>query len=626
MTQRVKSKKKKPSRRWLVLTISIGSALIFIIGALGLYLWSYQSKILPHISVGDAALGSRTATEARKLVSDKAQLIDSDKVKIQIDDMAFEETPGNLGITYDIEQSVARASRVGHTNHLTRDLWDHLRTLFGPVRLAPVTNDYENRLADWIANIATRVDEKPQEANLEIKDGQASIVDPKSGHQIDQAKIVQDLNKLILTFKPPQITGAKQETQPRISRATAESLAANAIELVKNPLKLSIGGQKFTVKPNQLGKWLELKVRDSPKSAGHGLGATVAQAKEPEAYVSFNADKVRAYLETLGPQVNKEPKDAKFSLSNGKITVYQASAPGAVLNATKTTENVIQTLENKDASREMKIDLEEKKPTLDESVVENITKYGIKELIASASTSFVKSPSNRIHNIENGANYLNGILIKPGAEFSTISYLGNIDGSTGYLQELVIKENRTIPEFGGGLCQVSTTLFRAAMNAGLKITERQNHSYRVSYYEPPIGMDATIYSPKPDLKFVNNTPAYILIQSHVQGTTITFDFYGTKDGRRIEIGTPQEYDSTPPGEPIYVVDPNMAPGEVRQIEKAHAGAKASFTYKVFDKNGSSLVDQTFKSAYVPWPAKFLKGPDAPPAETPPAEATPPAAA
>ncbi|HLB32401.1 MAG TPA: VanW family protein, partial [Patescibacteria group bacterium] len=312
------------------------------------------------------------------------------------------------------------------------------------------------------------------------------------------------------------------------------------------------------------------------------------------------------------PSVNIDPKDAKFTFADGKVSVYRPSAPGQVLNADKATGTVIKTLEDLNAGRELKIDLETKKAALDESIVVNIGQYGIRELVGSATTSFARSPSNRIHNIQNGASYLNGILIKPGEEFSTISYLGKIDGSTGYLPELVIKEDRTTPEFGGGLCQVSTTLFRAAMNTGLKITERRNHSYRVPYYEPPVGMDATIYSPKPDLKFVNNTPAHILVQSIVEGTKITFNFYGTKDGRRVETSVPSVYDITNPSEPIYTVDPAMAVGEVKQVERAHAGAKASFTYKVFNRDGGLMVDQKFTSSYVAWPARFIKGPDTPP--------------
>ncbi len=148
------------------------------------------------------------------------------------------------------------------------------------------------------------------------------------------------------------------------------------------------------------------------------------------------------------------------------------------------------------------------------------------------------------------------------------------------------------------------------MNTGLKITERQNHSYRVSYYEPPVGMDATIYSPQPDLKFVNGTSNYILIQGSVSGNKITFDFYGTKDGREVETSDPQIYDVTSPPPPVYIDDPSLEPGEEKRIDREHSGAKATFTYKV-KKDGKVLFEQKFNSAYVPWAAKYLRGPSKP---------------
>jgi vancomycin resistance protein YoaR len=192
--------------------------------------------------------------------------------------------------------------------------------------------------------------------------------------------------------------------------------------------------------------------------------------------------------------------------------------------------------------------------------------------------------------------------------------LGKIDASSGYLEELVIKDNRTTPEFGGGLCQVSSTLFRAALNAGLNIVERQNHKYRVSYYEPPVGMDATIYDPAPDFKFQNNFGSFIYIQSKIAGTKITFEIYGTKDSRVVEISAPVLGDIVDPGAPVYVETDTLAPGEKKQIEKAHQGATARFDYKV-SKDGQVIQQTTFVSKYVPWPERWLVGKGTPPTPT-----------
>jgi vancomycin resistance protein YoaR len=263
------------------------------------------------------------------------------------------------------------------------------------------------------------------------------------------------------------------------------------------------------------------------------------------------------------------------------------------------------------------------KTTLPEITSDKLESYGLKELVASGTTNFKGSLTNRVHNITVGAKAISGTLIKPGEVFSTLEKLGEIDASGGYLPELVIKENRTVPEYGGGLCQVSTTLFRAALNSGMEILARSNHKYRVSYYEPPVGMDATIYDPAPDFKFKNNYDSHILVQATVVGTKITFDFYGTKDSRVVEVGKSEIYDIVEPGPPIEVTSDTLAPGERKQLEKAHQGASAKFHYKV-SKEGKILQEKDFLSKYVAWPERWLVGitPETPPVSEVPPVATP----
>jgi vancomycin resistance protein YoaR len=200
---------------------------------------------------------------------------------------------------------------------------------------------------------------------------------------------------------------------------------------------------------------------------------------------------------------------------------------------------------------------------------------------------------------------MNGILIAPGEEFSTIKSLGEISEKTGYLQELVIKGNKTIPEFGGGLCQVGTTMFRVALASGLPITERQNHSYRVSYYEP-VGTDATIYDPQPDLRFINDSGYYILIQSRIDGNDLYFDFWGTDDGRVVEQTDPVISNIVTPAPAKIVETTDLKPGEKKCTEHAHNGADVSFNYKVIYPNGE-IKERLFKSHYVPWQEVCLIG-------------------
>ncbi len=204
---------------------------------------------------------------------------------------------------------------------------------------------------------------------------------------------------------------------------------------------------------------------------------------------------------------------------------------------------------------------------------------GINELVAVGESDFKGSPKNRIHNVTIGANKFNGLLIGKGEEFSFNKYLGDVDGEHGFLPELVIKATGTVPEFGGGLCQVSSTAFRAAMNAGFPITARRNHSYAVQYYAPQ-GTDATIYPGVQDMKFINDTSAPMLIRTRIDGTKLYFEYYGTKDSRSISFEGPVQYD-----------------------RQANGAMKATWTRHV--TNNGETVTQTFKSVYQP-PALFHK--------------------
>lgn len=352
------------------------------------------------------------------------------------------------------------------------------------------------------------------------------------------------------------------------------------------------------------------------------IGGIVKSKPKGNALVLYvDQAKAMKQIESIATSINREPKNATLQATDGKVSAFQLSQDGRKLENDQTVVDIGNALLARSVDGITEVDT--KMVTLKviitqpEVTSEKLESYGLRELVSSGVTNFRGSPSNRVHNITVGANVISGTLLKPGETFSTLESLGEIDASSGYLPELVIKENQTVPEYGGGLCQVSTTLFRAALNAGMEIVSRSNHKYRVSYYEPPVGMDATIYDPAPDFKFINNYDSYILIQASVVGTKITFDFYGTKDARVIEIGNSEMYDIVEPGPAVEVTTDTLAPGERKQLEKAHQGCSAKFHYKV-SKEDKVLQEKDFISKYVAWPERWLVGVQV----TPPAPETP----
>lgn len=397
------------------------------------------------------------------------------------------------------------------------------------------------------------------------------------------------------------------------------SLAKERAEKLINLCFIALGEEEKTwiITQDQIRNWLEFQ----PTQNGVVIG--------------LNKDETETYLKTLAEEIDTPPQNAKFTIENGVVKNFQIQQGGKELNIDASYDEINNYITGFDETQIPSTCPKTPKPTEEETIqlivkitapqvpIGSINNLGIQELVGTGESNFAGSPVNRRHNIAVGAAKLNGTLIAPGEEFSTNKALGEISGATGYLQELVIKGDKTIPEYGGGLCQIGTTMFRVALNAGLPITERRPHSYRVVYYEPA-GMDATIYSPKPDLKFVNDTPGYLLLQTKIDGNILTFELWGTSDGRTVEISKPKIYNFVSPGPTKIIETEDLAPGVKKCTEKAHTGADAEFSRTVTSKTGETKTE-TWTSHYIPWSAVCLVGkePAPPPAESPTPESTPP---
>jgi len=252
----------------------------------------------------------------------------------------------------------------------------------------------------------------------------------------------------------------------------------------------------------------------------------------------------------------------------GRVEAFTLSRDGRYINVKNSSTEILATLDGLGKSVELEMD--KVKAKIDTNEIENL---GLTSLLATGSSDFSGSPSNRVHNIKIGAAKFNGIMLAPKEEFSFVKILGEVGPEEGYLPELVIKTNKTVPEYGGGICQVSTTAFRAAILTGLEIRERYPHSFPVKYYSPQ-GFDAAIYPPSPDLKFVNDTPSNLLIQTKIKGAKLYFEFYGTDDGRKVVLTGPEEYDKNPDG-----------------------SMKAKLTRDIFDKDNNLIRTIVFRSNY-----------------------------
>lgn len=320
-------------------------------------------------------------------------------------------------------------------------------------------------------------------------------------------------------------------------------------------------------------------------------------------------------LETLTPfanDINKDPVDALFSFQNGKVTAFRPSSEGQMVDIDKIKDILTSKFKELTSAQnpkiiEIPIPIKIIKPKV---TTDSANDLGIKELIGIGTSLFAHSIQSRIFNITLASERINGALIGPNEIFSFNKALGDVSSFTGYKQAYVIQNGKTVLGDGGGVCQVSTTFFRAILNAGLPIIERNAHAYRVGYYEQdgPPGMDATIYVPTVDLKFKNDTKNYILVQTLVDPdlSQLSIFLYGTSDGRKVEISNPTITNRLPPPEDLYQDDPTLQKGVIKQIDFKAEGARVFFTRKV-TKDGKEIFFDKFVSNYAPWRSVFLRG-------------------
>lgn len=352
------------------------------------------------------------------------------------------------------------------------------------------------------------------------------------------------------------------DAQTQTQYFQVKTFAANINQALSKDMVLYIQDQQVKIPRETLFEWQE----------------TYRRAYSNEDDVRIDDDKLTWYLKTIAPEFSKEPVNGRFSIGeDGRVQEFAPYTLGYHLDIDASVNAI--NLAMMTGQNEVVLPVVTVEPEIS---LEKINNLGITTLIGHGESDFTGSSASRIHNVKFGASKYNGLLVGPGEEFSFNDILGEVDVASGFKAELVIKSGKLVYEAGGGICQVSTTLFRAAINAGFPILERRPHSMAVRYYNPQ-GFDATIYPGVVDLRFKNDSPNHILIQSYVTGTKLTFDIYGTDDGREVMVSTPVQY-----------------------AQQANGALKAYFIREIY-RDGVLAASERFDSSYGP-PAQLERNP------------------
>ena len=570
----------------VVAVLVAGVAAIFV-----LELW-LADRIIPGVYVWDVDVGGLDRDEATERLLATFRYPDDRHPVLRYGEQVWPVAPADLGLELDAAATVDAALDIGHQGGLGDQFKEQLSVLVAS-RLVPPIFTFDQGLGTmFISRVAREVNQPLRNASLSLgEDLSVTVAKGQRGREVDGEATRQALIARVEAMGGGVVDLVVRETEPFLTDLSA--VQAQVERILSGPVTLTApASEPWVIEPSTLASWLILR----PTTAGDGP-ATLS--------VTLDPIQTSALVQEISSQVERPPTDAQFRFDDamGMLVPVVESAPGQTLDITATV-SLIETAANSD-QRAVPVPLIPVRPAVSS---EDGQQLGIVELIGEGTTGFAGSSASRVQNIAVGASQFDGVIVAPGETFSFNQVLGEVTAEKGYEESIIIWGNTTRADVGGGLCQVSSTAFRAAFWAGLPVTERWAHAFRVSYYEPPKGLDATIYSPSVDLKWVNDTGHHILIQTYVDrvNSTITFRYYGTNPGRAVEMDGPYESNPVDHGPPVYRDDPTLPEGETKQIEWAKDGLDVT-VYRIIKKDGIEVQRDTFFSRYRPWQAVYLVG-------------------
>ncbi len=591
----------------LIIIIITGLFLLLIAFFISNYLiWQnyWQQRIYPQTKIGDLNLGGKTMTQARNVIKARIKKIENPGLAFRYDTKVLIIPTAVASFDADLSYSllnfnISKILVQAYGNRKQRTFKYYLLNNYRLINPRIIKATYtlnQNKIKTVLQDDFPELNIPAISAYFSVTNTnngtkyQLQINPEELGRTIDYNAVLKTLNYNLANLDNNQIIIKTYSNYPKIKQSDLIDLKPEVKKIInRGNLSLHINTpitKYWEINPDEIITWISI---ENIKTAN---------------ILSFNQNKIEKYLKIhIAPSINKAAIKPQFKIINNKLSNWQNGTNGRQLDLTASAAQITKNFFAGKNNSNLII-----KELPDESLMTGHTS-DIKEILGIGQSNFRGSPVNRVHNIEVGAADLQGLLIKPGETFSLVKALGEIDAKTGYLQELVIKGHKTVPEYGGGLCQIATTLFRTALAAGLPITMRENHSYQVGYYAPA-GTDATIYDPLPDLRFINNTKHYILIQARIVKNKLYFDFWGTSDGRIATTSAPVIYNIVKPEPTKIIKTDTLKPGKRKCTEDSHNGADAYFDYTVTYPANSTTTPvhkRRFYSHYVPWQAVCLVG-------------------
>lgn len=598
---------------WPVRLVNLAAVLILVGAVLSLFPLgvlafevAHDGRIYPGIRVAGVDVGGCTPEEALARVEAVYAEYATRPLTLQHDEQEWLVTPAELGLRVDAGPSIAAAFAVGRSPDVVASLRDQAKAALTGYTFEPAVRFDAQTLVGTLNRLAGNIDRTGGEATIQVHGLHVALGAGQSGRRLNLDRTAAVLLSICQARSYAVVPLAVDESAPVLADERLAPAVVAAERILAGPIVLTLADSTGTGAAARRtitrtwaldeailvdALWFSLERDD----AGH-ITATARLDESP----------LRSFVQGIAAQVDQPARDARFDLDPTSMTLTPilTSQVGRTVDVTATVQ-AIQVAALSTGTRVVPLSTQTSLPAVDMS---DPAALGIRELLSTGQTQFAGSTAERIHNIEITAQRLHGVVVPPGGVFSFIEPLGNASEADGYQEAYIIYGDRTVVGIGGGVCQVSTTCYRAAWWAGLPILERTPHAFRISWYEPPLGMDATVFAPTVDLKFQNDTPAYLLIQTEVDraNSTLTFRFYGTRPDRVVEMEGPYTSNVIPAPAPIYENDPTLPRGTTKQVGSAHDGVDVT-TYRVIKQNGQVIERERFFTRFQPWAARYLVG-------------------
>jgi vancomycin resistance protein YoaR len=563
----------------------------------------YDQRILPGVSASGIALGGKTLVEAEVLLQQAVTYPEQGRVVLKTGDQSWVVKPADLGLQFDYKQTAQSAYLSGRERSIFGWLFDPLLALVAGYPVSPVMVYDEQVAENYLLGLAIQIDTPTIESSLSINGTTVELVAGQVGISLDIPAALVGLNDDLSLLRDFSMTLEVTESPPVILDAREQAVIIQRI--LFSPLTLSMpDGQgdagPWVVTVEKLAQMLVIERKDDGQQSGY--------------QITLDQTLLREYLIGVESVIDRNVENARFIFNDDtrKLDLTQAAVVGRHLDMETSISAITEGLLAGEHAITLAINIEHPAVT-DDATTDQLD---IHELVWMETSYFYGSSPERIQNIRAAAARFHGLLVPPGATFSMAEALGDISLDNGYAEALIIFGDQTITGVGGGVCQVSTTLFRTVFHAGFPILERHAHAYRVSYYEQRpsggndsnlAGLDATVYVPLVDLKFINDTQSWLLMETYVHSSSITWKFYSTSDGRSVDWQTTGPMNPVEAPEPVYRENPDLEKGEINQIDWEAEGADVVVTRSVY-RDGVLLFQDTFRTHYLPWQAVFEYGP------------------